>query len=115
VEDDEVVRAAIVRTLRGARYQVVEASDGSEALAAVERRGGPIDLLLTDVVLPGMSGAEVARRMREDHPAAKVLFMSGYADTTAHAGVPVGEPGVLQKPFTPDCLCARVRALLDAP
>ena len=74
---------------------------------------GKVHLLVSDVVLPGMNGPQIALRFRERYPNAKVLFMSGYTDTAAYPMVPAGGPDFLPKPFAPDALTAKVRSLLD--
>ncbi len=115
VEDQGPVRAAVYRTLSSTGYRVLEASRGRDALELVERRREPIDLVLTDLMLPEMTGQEMVQRMRELNPRVRVLYMSGYAGgALAHQGVV--EPGMtfLQKPFTPDVLVHKVRAALDA-
>jgi len=116
VEDATAVRDLAGRALRGAGYAVLEASNGRQAIEVAERAPGPIRLLLTDVVMPEMSGRAVAERLVSWHPGLRVLYMSGYArDAIAQHGVL--EPGTefLAKPFTPAALLARVRAVLDGP
>ncbi len=114
VEDDDGVRAFVQAVLEGRGYRVLRAANADEALEQAAH-DGPIGLLLTDVVMPGMSGADLAARIREIAPAVKVLFVSGYTENTiVHHGVL--DPGVsfLAKPFSPDALAERVRAELDA-
>ncbi len=115
VEDDASVRAAVTRMLEGAGHRVVVASDGAGAIAAARAHRGPIHLVLTDVVIPGGSGPEVIRCVRERFAAAKALFMSGFSEHAAlrHEAV---QPGVnfIQKPFAPDALARKVRDALDA-
>ncbi len=116
VEDDELVRALVRRVLVGCGYTVLEAGDGTEAEARVASHGGEIHLLVTDVVLPGMSGREIADRLSEKRPAMRVLYLSGYAaNAIVHQGVL--DPGThfLQKPFTPEQLARKVRDVLDGP
>jgi two-component system, NtrC family, sensor kinase len=114
VEDDNDVRAYLAETLRAANYAVIEAADGEKALEAMDGHEGRIDLLLTDVVMPGMNGrklSEVAKTLRPDM---KVLFMTGYSrNAIVHHGRL--DPGVelVQKPITGDHLTAKIRALLD--
>jgi two-component system, cell cycle sensor histidine kinase and response regulator CckA len=114
VEDDAVVRGVAARILRRQGYQVLEADGGPMALELAARHEGPIDLLLTDVVMPKMSGDKVAAALLRQRPALRVLFVSGYTENAiAHHGVL--DPGVefLPKPYTPAELGRRVRALLD--
>ena len=114
VEDDPVVRALAVRMLGNAGYCLLEASSPSEALACSRRHGGPMDMLLSDVLLPEMDGWALSRRLLAERPGLVVLFMSGYAgdrlDGTAI--VPVDWP-LLQKPFAPAELLRAVRDVLD--
>jgi PAS domain S-box-containing protein len=116
-EDDEKVRAYAVDVLRELGYRVIEAGHGPGALAALDAAEGPIDLLFTDVVLPGgMTGADVAREARARQPGLKVLFATGYArNAIIHHGRL--DPGVelLTKPFTFADLSIKIRAILDRP
>jgi signal transduction histidine kinase len=113
VEDQDEVRTFATEVLRAAGYDVLEAASGDEALGLVAR-GATIDLLLTDVVLKGMSGRQVAERFTERYPSARVLFTSGYPDdVTASKGVPQGAVAFLPKPYSPDVLISRVGELLD--
>ncbi len=116
VEDDASVREMISDTLRGAGYTVLEAAGAAEALAAIERRPGPVDLVLTDVVMPGLNGRDLARRLVSARPGMKVLFMSGYTDD-AIVRHGVLEPGIafLAKPFTSGALARKVREVLEGP
>jgi len=115
VEDDEMVRTLTRRMLEARGYTVLSASRGEDALGVVERHDGPIDLLVTDVVMPGMSGRAVAQRLLELRPGLKVLYLSGYTDDAIvrHGML---EPGIafLQKPFSADALARKVREVLDA-
>ncbi len=114
VEDDDDVRAYAVESLRELGYRVIEASDGPTALRLFEKADPPVQLLLTDVVMPVMSGSELAERAVALQPSLKVLFTSGY---TRDAIMRDGrlEPGLdlLSKPFTYSILATRVRSLLD--
>ncbi len=115
VEDEQPVRKFIVRVLRKAGYQVLEARNADEALAALGNGQAVPDLLLTDVAMPGLTGPELADRLREDRPGLRVLFISGYPQKAA--GGPTEAPDAeafLSKPFRPDELTAAVRARLDA-
>jgi len=114
VEDQEAVRSFALAALKQYGYHVIEASDGEEAIAAAGNYSGDIHLLLTDVVLPGMNGKELAERLKELRPNLKVLFFSGYtADVIAHHGVL--NPGVafLHKPFSQEELAQKVREVLE--
>ena len=116
VEDDEAVRRLGHRVLTARGYQVLVARDGQEALRIVQSHTQPIDLLLSDVVMPRMSGRELADTLRQRRPNARVLFLSGYTETAIeHRGVLAAGSAFLQKPFTPNVLARRVRELLDAP
>jgi CheY-like chemotaxis protein len=116
VEDLEPVRTLAALVLRDCGYSVIEASDGAEALLAARRHAGPIHLLLTDVVMPGMSGKELADRLLAERPTAKVLFATGYTENVI-VSRGVLKPGIryLPKPFTPRVLAAKVRETLDQP
>jgi len=106
-----LLRHLTVAELASHGYRLIEASNGDEALKAVKVHTGPIHLLITDVIMPQMNGVELARRLHEIRPDAKVLYISGYM----HDSLPSRDPSaqVLLKPFTSDVLVARVRALLD--
>ena len=95
-------------------YTVIEAASGPEALTAYEQLRRPIDLLLTDIVMPRMNGRELAERMVELQPGLKIIYMSGYTDE-ALAGPGAIAALFLQKPLRPDVLAARVREVLDGP
>jgi PAS domain S-box-containing protein len=112
VEDDANVASVVSGILRGRGYAVLEACDGAAAIALLERPGVEgVDLLLTDVVMPRMSGAVLAARLRERRPELKVLCMSGYESD----GAGRGSFEVLRKPFSPEELAERVRDVLDRP
>ncbi len=114
VEDEDVVRELAREALQEGGYNVLEARHPGEALLVAERQGDGLDLLLTDVVMPHMSGPQLAQRLREHRPDLRVLFMSGYTDdATLRHGVLRSEVFFLQKPFTPDVLARRVRETLD--
>jgi two-component system, cell cycle sensor histidine kinase and response regulator CckA len=114
VEDEDALRVLARRVLEGNGYAVLEARNGPEALALSEARDGPVHLLLTDVVMPGMSGRVLAARLAGERPGLRVLYMTGYADGVL--GGPFDcEPDLLLKPFTPLALARRVRAALDRP
>jgi two-component system NtrC family sensor kinase len=114
VEDDDEVRSYIAETLRSANYRIIEAGNGEKALEAVNAHDGAIDLLLTDVVMPGMNGRRLAEEVKNRRPHLKVLFMTGYSrNAIVHHGRL--DPGVelLQKPITGDQLAAKIRSVLD--
>ncbi|HEX4526935.1 MAG TPA: PAS domain S-box protein [Gaiellaceae bacterium] len=114
VEDEAVVRQLVAEILETSGYTVLQAADGPSALELARRHSGAISLLVTDVVMPGMSGPEVAQSVASMRPGTFVLYMSGYTDSQiGHHGVL--EPGIafLQKPFSTDDLTRKVRALLD--
>ncbi|MCA9620894.1 MAG: response regulator, partial [Myxococcales bacterium] len=116
VEDDEMVRRLAERLLRRGGYTVIVAGSGAEALEVSAAHERAIDLLLTDVVMPGMNGRELARRLVAERPGLRVLFTSGYTDNViAHHGVL--DPGVhfLAKPYSLDALMSLVRQILDEP
>ena len=113
-EDDWALRAFAVRALQAQGYTTLEAADGEEALDLAQRHSGPIDLVLTDVVMPGINGRELARRLEEMRTGLRVLFMSGHTDDAiVHHGVL--EPGtlLLPKPFAAEDLARQVREALD--
>lgn len=109
-EDEEQVRKLVDRVLTRLGYTVLSAADGAEALALEETHDGHIHLLLTDMVMPGMGGGELSRRLVERQPAIKVLLMSGYSEELVAAEH--GEVPFLPKPFTPEELAVRVREVL---
>ena len=116
VEDEDAVRGLLHEVLAESGYKVLQASSGAEALRVSRAHAGPVDLLLTDVVMPGMGGREVATALAAERPGLRVLFASGYtAEAIARHGVL--EPGtdLIHKPFTPDALLRRVRERLDRP
>jgi PAS domain S-box-containing protein len=116
VEDQPEVRGYAAAALRAFGYQVMEAADAAEALLVCEREGERIDLILTDVVMPGLSGRELADRLKTLRPGIKVLFMSGYTDDTiVQHGVLRREAEFIQKPFSPDELAIKVREVLMPP
>ncbi len=113
VEDDAAVRLVTARMLRGGGYEVREVASAEEAIAVLEQAGEPIDLLLTDVVLPGMGGSALAERAVELRPGIRTLFVSGYSDDLVlqHRLLATGTP-LLQKPFTTEALWRKVREAL---
>jgi len=116
VEDDVEVRALAAEVLQMKGYTVLEARHSEEALKIGQRYSGPIHLLLTDVVMPGASGRELARQLISLYPKIKVLYMSGYTENAiVHYGVLDAGIAFLQKPLTPIALARKVREVLDTP
>jgi len=115
VEDDPSVRALARMGLEAFGYRVLEAENADQALRIADGHAEPIHLLLTDVVLPGMGGRELAERLCIRRPGLQVLYMSGYTDdAVVRQGLLQEEVAFLQKPYTPATLAARVREVLDA-
>ena len=114
VEDDEMVRTLTCEILEARGYTVLEARHGADALDLAARYHGPIDLLVTDVVMPEMGGRELARRLGAERPRMKVLYMSGYTDDAiVHQGVLDEGVAFLPKPIKADTLGGKVREVLD--
>jgi CheY-like chemotaxis protein len=114
VEDEAIVRQLVAEILESNGYTVLRAGDGPSALELLRRHTGGIDLLLTDVVMPGMSGPEVAGAVAAMRPGTQVLYMSGYTDSAIdHHGVLEHGIAYLAKPFTADELARTVREILD--
>jgi CheY-like chemotaxis protein len=116
VEDQEMLRSLARRVLESRGYTVLDAGYGDEALRVASAHSGPIHLLLTDVVMPAMSGPELARRFTPLRPEARVLYVSGYsADERTLEQVGEGSVSFLAMPFTPHALASKVREVLDYP
>jgi two-component system, cell cycle sensor histidine kinase and response regulator CckA len=116
VEDDDQVRTVAREILAKHGYHVIEARNAGEALLHSENHPGVIQLLLSDVVMPQMSGPELAKRLALARPEMKVLCMSGYTDDSiVRHGVLETRIAYLQKPFTPEALTMKVREVLEAP
>lgn len=114
VEDDPSVRNLVRDELRKLGYRVLEAKNGVEACLLATQQAGALNLLLTDVVMPGMGGRELAQHLSVIKPDLKILFISGYIDNVGlHVGHEEGSSSFLQKPFTPEALARAVRELLD--
>ncbi len=115
VEDEEALRTLLCRFFRLYGYNVLEARHGGEALLLCERHRGPIHLMVTDVVMPQMSGKELADRLAPLHPEMTVFFMSGYTDSDLISyGAPEPSQHFVPKPFRPMDLVKKVRDILDA-
>jgi DNA-binding response OmpR family regulator len=112
-EDEESVRILIQTVLSAAGFQVVTAASGTAAAALLDSLERPVDLLITDIVMPGMIGPDLARVVLERFPQTRVLYITGYA---THSAVPAGflqeDDAVLEKPFVPEQLLARVHERL---
>ena len=114
VEDSDVVRDVITRMLEDAGFTVLPASGGEEALSISRRKDAPIDLLLTDIVMPEMSGVELADRLERERPDVRVLFMTGYAEeVVVNEGILGKHRECIGKPFTREQITKRVRKLLS--
>jgi CheY-like chemotaxis protein len=114
VEDEASLRELVRECLEASGYKVLEASHGTAALEVSESHPGRIDLLMTDVVMPGMSGRELAQRLRASRPESRTVYMSGYTeDAVVLHGVLAEDMAFLQKPFTAEELARRVREVLD--
>jgi two-component system, cell cycle sensor histidine kinase and response regulator CckA len=115
VEDEELIRRLLVRVLESAEYEVLVAANGEQALGLMEDRADELALLLTDLVMPGMSGLELSRAARELQPDLPVLCMSGYSEQTLRdRGGDGDEIAFIEKPFAPGELTDRIAALLRA-
>ncbi|MBI2683688.1 MAG: response regulator [Acidobacteriales bacterium] len=115
VEDDEGLRELARRVLANRGYRVLEAASGADGERVCREFDGNIDLLLTDVVMPGLSGKELAAKVRQMRPEIGVIYMSGYTDEVVlRQGIQEGSANFVQKPFTPTALSQKVREVLDA-
>jgi two-component system, cell cycle sensor histidine kinase and response regulator CckA len=114
VEDEAAVRDMARTALESFGYTVLAASNAEDAWQTVAAQYGNIDLLLTDVIMPGVSGPELAERVRREFPAIAVVFMSGYtSDAVLRQGVQAGEANFVQKPFNTAALATKLRQVLD--
>jgi len=114
VEDEPEVRRLVERLLRGKGYRVLTAGSPADAVALAKAHEAAIDLLLTDVIMPGMNGRELARLLAPARPAMRVLYMSGYADAAmSQQGILPPGTAFVSKPFTPEVLARKVREVLD--
>jgi CheY-like chemotaxis protein len=116
VEDETDVRSYLVETLQDLNYRVREAADGGSALALFDSAPFQVDLLLTDIVMPGINGRQLADELRNRQPDLKVLFITGYSrNAIVHQGRLDAGVSMLQKPLTQSILAAKVRDILDKP
>jgi DNA-binding response OmpR family regulator len=114
VEDNEQVRNLVFTILQRKGYAVLVAEDGKKALDILDQHKGALDLMLTDVVMPGMNGKELFNRVIEKHAHLKVIYMSGYtANVIAHRGILDEGTDFIQKPFSTEDLAVKVREVLD--
>lgn len=115
VEDEECVRQLIRETLQSKGYKVLEADRGDTALRMAAAHAGRIDLLISDIVLPGMAGKELGKNLLATHPSTKVLFLSGYTEEAIiHQGMLDSGAAFLQKPFMLQALARKVRDVLNS-
>ena len=115
VEDEDAVRRIVKIVLESTGYRVIEARNGPEALEAARRHAGGIHIVVTDVVMPGMSGRELVEQLAKDHSGVRILYMSGYTDDAVmRHGIVESGVAFLQKPFSPLALARKVREVLDA-
>jgi DNA-binding response OmpR family regulator len=111
VEDDGAVRQMLAINLKAREYRVIAAADAEEALRLAEAETGPVDLLVTDVMMPGLSGAGLSLRLRERWPAMRILFISGFGAVVV-SDAPREGAAYLQKPFRLDNFVAKIEELL---
>jgi CheY-like chemotaxis protein len=112
VEDEEPVREVSARLLRRAGYTVIDHADGRSALKAFEQKRNEIDILVTDMMMPGIGGRELARRIRQSRHDMPIVFMSGYTDDEELRAGLDARSAFIEKPFTPELLLAKVREAL---
>ena len=114
MEDNDAVRRLAFLSLQSYGYRILQASDGLQAVSIAEQHQGRIDLLATDLVMPRMSGRELAQALLPRFPHMKVLYLSGYTDdAVVRHGILESDVNFLQKPFTPSSLANKVRQALD--
>jgi len=114
VEDEMGVRELACRILRDRGYKVIGAADGNEALRLAREHEGEIHLVVTDVIMPGMSGNELVAQLKSDRPQIEALYISGYTDKAiVHHGILDSGVAFLQKPFTVEGLAHKVREVID--
>jgi two-component system cell cycle sensor histidine kinase/response regulator CckA len=116
VEDQDAIRSLLAQILERKGYTVLPARDGREALLLSEKHMAEIDLMITDIVMPQMSGHELVCKLSATRPSMRILYISGYADRSLEQmGGASSEFAYLEKPFSPDVLMREVRAVLDKP
>ncbi|MCX6626001.1 MAG: response regulator, partial [Candidatus Solibacter sp.] len=114
VEDQDQVRALAVAILKRYGYEVLEAATGADALALAEGHAGRIDVVVSDIMMPGMTGTEMVQRLKLSRPELKVLYVSGYAGTSIREGELESSGALfLPKPYAPEILAAKIRELLS--
>ena len=115
VEDEDVLRSLNARGLRSRGYSVIEASNGIEAMEALEERDGAVDLVVSDVVMPEMDGPTLLKEMRKRNPNLKIIFVSGYAEEAFDKSLPENEQfAFLPKPFALSALVEKVKETMTA-
>jgi DNA-binding NtrC family response regulator len=114
VDDEQAVRSIVVKILRRAKYNVIEAESGEAALRVAQAYSGKIDILITDMYMPGLRGPELVQALAPLRPGLRALFMSGYADQDSRTAVPTGA-NFLGKPFSGQELTAAVEGVLKGP
>lgn len=114
VDDEQSVRAIVLRILRRAHYNVIAAENGEEALRVAAAHSGKIDVVVTDMYMPGMRGPQVVEALSKQRPGLRALFMSGYADQDARTAVPPGA-NFLHKPFSGQDLTTAIETVLKGP
>jgi two-component system cell cycle sensor histidine kinase/response regulator CckA len=114
VEDDESIRNLLTRVLSDRGYQVLKAQNAGEALLICENRSIAVDMIITDIIMPHVSGVELAHRMRNSRPELKVLLISGYPEEVSESIHDQSDFHYLQKPFDPDTLLKKTREILDS-
>ena len=113
-EDDDALRKLACKILGSRGYTILEAPNGEAALRVSREHAGPIHLMLTDLIMPGMSGRDLEERLQPLRPEMRVIYMSGYTDDTIfHHGVLNEGTEFIQKPFSPQSLARKVREVLD--
>ncbi|RPH57853.1 response regulator, partial [bacterium] len=114
IEDNDELRGSTHGVLEALGYRVVVAASGEEALVAIDEEDGEVDLVISDVVMPGMSGPEIVDRLRQDNPAIRAIFVSGYTDNVVlRHGILEGEFEFLEKPYSVNRLAAKIREVLS--